>query len=289
MLTVVLTFLANGSSFLAMELQTDLGTLSYDDTGAGPLVVCLPGMGDNRTTYRHLVPLLVAAGHRVVTLDPRGQGESTAVWDDYSPQAIGADLLLLLRHLGAGPATLVTSSYTGATAIWAAAEEPAAFSRLVLIGPFARVMPRPNPVLRLATAAVGRFRPLWTAYWSSLFRTRRPADFAEARARLSRQLAEPGRMAALRAMIAADVAVCEARTGSVTTPALVIMGTKDPDFPDPAAEARLIADRLRGDVVLIDGAGHYPQAEFPAETAAAILASSTGPGRSSAGVSTIAE
>jgi pimeloyl-ACP methyl ester carboxylesterase len=159
----------------------------------------------------------------------------------------------------------------------------------VLIGPFARVMPRPNPALRLAMAAVGRFRPLWTAYWSSLFRTRRPADFAEARARLSRQLAEPGRMAALRAMFAADGAVCEARTASVTTPALVIMGTKDPDFPDPAAEARLIAARLRGDVVMIEGAGHYPQAEYPAETAAAILASSTGPGRKPAGVSTIAE
>lgn len=255
-----------------MELHIASGTLAYDDTGHGPLVVCLPGMGDNRTSYRHLAPLLVAAGHRVVTLDPRGQGESSAAWDDYSPEAIGADLLHLLRHLDAGPATLVTSSYTGATAIWAAAEEPSAFRRLVLIGPFARVMPRPNALLRLAMTAVGRFRPLWTAYWSSLFKTRRPADFAEARARLSAQLAEPGRMAALRAMFAADVSVAEARTASVTTPALVVMGTRDPDFPDPAAEARLIADRLGGDVVMIDGAGHYPQAEFPAETAAAIRA-----------------
>jgi pimeloyl-ACP methyl ester carboxylesterase len=271
-----------------MELQTALGTLTYDDTGRGPLVVCLPGMGDNRTTFRHVVPLLVAAGHRVVTLDPRGQGESAAAWDDYSPEAIGADLLALLRHLNAGPATLVTNSYTGATAIWAAAEEPAAFSRLVLIAPFARVMPKPNAGLRLAVAAVSRFRPLWMAYWSSLFKTRRPADFAEARARLSGQLAEPGRMAALRAMLAADVSVAEARFPSVATPAVVVMGTRDPDFPDPVAEARLIAGRLHGEVVLIDGAGHYPQAEFPAETAAAILAPSTGPGHAADGVSTIA-
>ena len=262
-----------------MELQTAHGTLAYDDTGHGPLVVCLPGLGDNRTTYRHVVPRLVAAGHRVVTLDPRGQGESSAVWADYSPEAIGADLLALLAHLDAGPAVLVTSSYTGATAIWAAAERPAAIARLVLIGPFARVMPRPGPVLRLAVAAVGRFRPLWMAYWSSLFKTRRPADFAEARARLSAQLAEPGRMAALRAMMAADKSVCEARTASVTAPAVVVMGTRDPDFPDPAAEARLIAGRLRGEVVMIEGAGHYPQAEFPAETAAAILAPAGVPGR----------
>ncbi|MFI7542699.1 alpha/beta fold hydrolase [Actinoplanes sp. NPDC049599] len=272
-----------------MRLQTALGALAYDDAGSGPLVVCLPGMGDNRTTYRHLVPLLVAAGHRVVTLDPRGQGESDAAWPDYSPAALGADLLELLRHLDAGPALLVTSSYTGATAVWAAAEEPAAFAGMVLIAPFARVMPKPNVLLRLAVAAVSRFRPLWLAYWSSLFKTRRPDDFAAARARLSRQLAEPGRMAALRAMMSADVAACEARFPEVTTPALVIMGTRDPDFPAPRDEARLIAQRLGGRAVMVDGAGHYPQTEYPAETATAILTLSTGSGPAPGEVTTIAE
>jgi pimeloyl-ACP methyl ester carboxylesterase len=262
-----------------MELKTSLGTLSYDDSGSGPLVICLPGMGDNRHTYRHLAPRLAEAGHRVVLLDPRGQGDSSADWPDYPPEATGADLLALLRHLDAGPATLVTSSYTGATAVWAAAEEPAAFSGLVLIGPFAREMPPPNALLRAAMALIGRFRPLWMAYWSSLFRTRRPDDFPAARARLSRQLARPGRMAVLRAQFAADVSVCERRSPEVTTPATIVMGTKDPDFPDPAAEARLIAGRLRGDVVMIEGAGHYPQAECPAETVAAILAPAGVPDR----------
>jgi pimeloyl-ACP methyl ester carboxylesterase len=271
-----------------MKLHLTHGSLAYDDTGSGPLVVCLPGMGDNRTTYRHLVPLLVAGGHRVVTLDPRGQGESDAAWPDYSPAALGADLLELLRHLDAGPALLVTNSYTGATAVWAAAQEPAAFSGMVLIAPFARVMPAPGRVMRLAVAAVGRFRPLWLAYWSSLFKTRRPDDFADARARLSRQLAGPGRMAALRAMMNADVAACEARFPEVKTPAVVVMGTRDPDFPAPRAEAELIAGRLGGRVVMIDGAGHYPQAEYPAETATAILTLSTGPGPAAGEVTTIA-
>jgi pimeloyl-ACP methyl ester carboxylesterase len=272
-----------------MRLQTTLGSLAYDDAGRGPLVVCLPGLGDNRTTYRHLVPLLVADGHRVVTLDPRGQGESDAVWPDYSPEAIGADLLELLRHLDAGPALLVTSSYTGATAIWAAAGAPEAFSGLVLIGPFTRVMPALNPMLKLVVAAVGRFRPLWVAYWSSLFKTRKPADFAAARKLLSRQLAEPGRMAALRAMMGADVSACEARFPEVRTPALVVMGTRDPDFPSPRDEADLVAGRLGGQVVMIDGAGHYPQAEYPAETAAAISTLSTGSGPAAGEVTTIAE
>lgn len=255
-----------------MELKTAHGTLSYDDTGSGPLMVCLPGLGDNRRSYRHLAPLLVDAGFRVVTLDPRGQGDSDAVWDDYTPEAIGADLLTLLRRLDAGPATLITNSYTGATAVWAAAEEPSAFASLVLIAPFVRAMPAPGLAMRLAVAAVVRFRPLWLAYWSSLFKGGRPADFAQARTVLSRQLAQPGRMAAVRAMTAADKSVSEARMPQVSTPVLVVMGTKDPDFPDPAAEAALVARRLRGEVVLVDGAGHYPQAERPEQTAAAIRA-----------------
>jgi pimeloyl-ACP methyl ester carboxylesterase len=41
------------------------------------------------------------------------------------------------------------------------------------------------------------------------------------------------------------------------------MGEKDPDFSDPEAEARWIGERLGGDVVMVDGAGHYPQAERP--------------------------
>ncbi|MGA5302731.1 alpha/beta fold hydrolase [Nucisporomicrobium flavum] len=271
-----------------MRLQTPLGSLAYDDTGSGPLVVCLPGIGDNRQSYRHLTPLLTAAGHRVVTLDPRGQGESDAVWPDYSPDATADDVLALLRHLDAGPALLLANSYTAASAVRVAAVAPEAVSGLVLTGPFVRVMPRPNAFLRLAVAAVGRFRPLWMAYWASSFKARRPADFAAARRRLAAQMAEPGRMAALRAQFSGDKSACEALLGDVHVPALVVMGTKDADFPDPAAEAQLIADRLHGTVMMIEGGGHYPHAEFPERTAAAVRSLSTGPGAGGDGVTKLA-
>ena len=284
---LMLTPLANGSSFTAMRLQTAQGALAYDDSGSGPLVICLPGMGDNRTTFRHLAPLLVTAGHRVVTLDPRGQGESDTAWPDYSPEATADDTLELLRHLDAGPALLVANSYTAASAVRAAALAPDLISGIVLTGPFARQMPKPNPALRAVLAVMGRVRPLWMAYWATLSKNR-PADFAEARRRLSAELAQPGRMAVLRAQFAADKSGCEALLESVSVPALVVMGTRDPDFPDPAAEARLLAGRLRGTVTMIEGAGHYPQAEFPAETAAAVLSLSTGLGAGDGGVTKLA-
>ena len=57
----------------------------------------------------------------------------------------------------------------------------------------------------------------------------------------------------------------------VATPALVLMGIKDPDFKHPEAEAAWVAHAVHAECHLIPGAGHYPQAEFPAETAALIL------------------
>ncbi len=47
----------------------------------------------------------------------------------------------------------------------------------------------------------------------------------------------------------------------VAAPVLVVMGADDPDFPDPAAEAQWIADRLHGEVLLVPECGHYPQSQ----------------------------
>src|SRR5215469_14014539 len=86
------------------------GRLAYDDQGTGPLVVCMPSMGDLRQEYRFLTPRLVEAGYRVVTMDLRGLGESSVHWPDYSVAAVGADVLALIRHLHAGPARIVGTS-----------------------------------------------------------------------------------------------------------------------------------------------------------------------------------
>jgi hypothetical protein len=38
-------------------------------------------------------------------------------------------------------------------------------------------------------------------------------------------------------------------------PALVVTGTRNPDFPDAAAEARWLAAQLHADSLIVDGAG----------------------------------
>src|SRR6059058_2207033 len=100
--------MANSVSLLAMTTTRYLdlpdGRLAYDDTGEGPLVVCVPAMFDLRSEYRSLAPRLVSAGYRVVTFDLRGMGGSSATWPVYGSEPTGRDLLALLRHLNAGPA-----------------------------------------------------------------------------------------------------------------------------------------------------------------------------------------
>ena len=46
-------------------------------------------------------------------------------------------------------------------------------------------------------------------------------------------------------------------------PTLVVMGTRDPDFDDPASEAATMAGLVGGTTAMIEGAGHYPHAEMP--------------------------
>jgi pimeloyl-ACP methyl ester carboxylesterase len=79
-------------------------------------------------------------------------------------------------------------------------------------------------------------------------------------------------------MAAAGHNAADAALPHVTAPSLVVMGSKDPDFPDPAAEAHLTAERLTGPagVLLVDGAGHYPHTEQPAAVSPAVLAFLTG-------------
>jgi pimeloyl-ACP methyl ester carboxylesterase len=48
------------------------------------------------------------------------------------------------------------------------------------------------------------------------------------------------------------------------------MGERDPDFPDPRAEAEWIARALHASVVMVPDAGHYPQSQQPEITTSAV-------------------
>ena len=250
--------------------STEEGSIAFDDTGGdGPLVVAIPGMGDLRGEYRYLVPLLTASGHRVVTLDVRGHGESSAQWKDVSAHAIGRDVLALMTHLGQQQAVLIGNSFSAGSALWAAHDAPERVRAVVMIGPVVRD-PKNLPWYIKAVLAIGLGGPwrvgFWLTYWNSLFPSRKPTDVKPYREALGRNLREPARMDALKRMIYLSKGDTEAMletSGKMGKPTLVVMGTKDADFPDPAAEAQWVASKTGADVVLLQGAGHYPQTEMP--------------------------
>jgi pimeloyl-ACP methyl ester carboxylesterase len=253
-------------------MQTKDGSLAYEVSGSGPLVICVPSMGDLRQEYRLLAPRLVEAGFHTASLDVRGHGESSVHWADFSVAGVGSDILALIDQLGGGPAVVIGTSMAAGAAVWAAAEAPERLRGLVLIGPFVRGGGSPLVNLLMAVMFGRPWGPgMWQRYYTRLYPTQRPDDFASYSSKLRANLAEPGRLEALQGMLRASKSAAEARLPRVSTPALVLMGSKDPDFKDPSREAAWVAQAIHAEFRMLAGAGHYPQAEFPAETAALII------------------
>jgi pimeloyl-ACP methyl ester carboxylesterase len=255
-------------------LKLPEGQIAYDDSGGdGPLVICVPGLGDVRGQYRFLAPKLVAAGFRVVTMDLPGHGQSSVDWPAYSPALVGADIVAMVRHLGASKAFILGNSMAGGSAVWAAAEIPDNIAGIVLIDPFTRVISA--SAFLLAFLKVAMLRPwgpsFWSIYYGSLYKTAPPADLDSYRAALVSNLKEPGRIEATKALIFASQAPCEARIPDFHEPVLVVMGSRDSDFSDPAAEADWVATHLHGKKLMVDGAGHYPHVEYPDVVAEAVI------------------
>lgn len=254
------------------HLQREGGRIAYEVHGEGPLVVCVPGMGDLRQSYRFLAPRLASAGYRVATMDLRGLGASSATWASYGQRAIGDDLRALVEHLG-GPAVLVGHSFTPESAMVATMGAKEKVRGVVLLGPWAR-RPELGAAKAFVVRRVVRSPLLWSLFYRSLYPGEKPEDFAAYLRALRRNLREKGRKEAFSRMAAPEaVDALDVRT-DFQAPALIVMGDRDPDFEDPAAEAEAMREalpRTEARVVMIPACGHYPHAQRPEETAAALL------------------
>jgi pimeloyl-ACP methyl ester carboxylesterase len=250
------------------------GTLAYSDYDAdGELVLMLPGMGALRSEYRYLAPKLSEAGYHAVTVDLRGQGESSVPWESYDVLSVGGDILALIDHLNAGPAHLIGTSFAAASMVWTAAERPDQIRSLVLISPFVRAT-KINPIM-LALFWLMMNNPwrvrTWAMYYGTLFPSHKPPDFQDYLKKLRENLSERGRFNAVKRLGTSSRQPSAERLTRVKTPTLVIIGTKDPDFPDPAAEGRIVADQIGGALAFVEGSGHYPQTEMPKKTTPIVI------------------
>ncbi|WP_433088021.1 alpha/beta fold hydrolase [Dactylosporangium sp. CA-052675] len=262
-------------------LNVDGGTLAYEVTGSGPLVVLAHGIGNDRQAYRFVTPLLVAAGYRVAALDLRGCGESSVGWTSCTRTDIAGDLIALITHLG-GPAVLVGHSISGGAATIAAAKAPSLITAVVELAPFTRKLSYSLGAFRVARYRQGALNLLGAGLFGSVARWRRyleiaspqprPADWDASLAHIESKLREPGRMKSFQLMGRSTPADAAAQLGNVRCPVLIIEGDLDPDWVNPRAEGEAIVAALPaglGRLDMIAGAGHYPHVQFPERVVAA--------------------
>jgi pimeloyl-ACP methyl ester carboxylesterase len=265
-----------------LYLDVPGGRIAYELTGQGPLIVLSHGIGDLRQSYRFLAPLLVEASYRVANANLRGHGDSSIGFQSISRSDVAGDLLALIRHLG-GPAVIVGQSFSGGAATIAAAQAPELVTAIVEIGPFTRrlktdlgamlrVRRYRQGMLRMGGVTAFQSLRMWLRYLDLAY-ANKPSDWSNYQAALRAKLKEPGRMSEFLKTTNTTGADAEVQLPNVQCPALIVMGTADPDFPDPAAEGEAIVAALRpglGTLRTIEGGGHYIQAERPDDLAALV-------------------
>jgi len=248
--------------------------VSYAGAGdSGDVVLLVHGYGGDRNSWLFLQEPL-AARHRVYALDLPGHGTSAKDVGDGSVDLLADAVLGVLDAVGPGRAHLVGHSLGGAVVLAAAARSPGRIASLTLFAP-AGFGPSINAgyVRGFAAAQTRReLKPLvGQLFADEQLVTRQVVDDLLAYKRLD------GVDAALAALAETlldgdeqriDSAAAVRALGEVV-PVTVVWGSADRIIP--AEQASSVAAVAPGAAVrVIDGAGHMPHMERPAEAQAAV-------------------
>jgi non-heme chloroperoxidase len=246
--------------------------LAYVEQGArnGPAIVMLHGYTDSHRSFDLLCQQLPESW-RVIALTQRGHGQSDKPASGYEAHDIASDIPLFLDALGIETAVIAGHSMGAMTALQVAADYPGRVAGLVLMGAFAGYSDKPE-VAELA-AAVASFDEhvdgeFVLAFQESTFAEPIPQRFLDTIIAESLRCPAFVWRAALQGQLNAAVMKAARRCQA---PALLIHGAKDAFVPitdqlklrDALPSARLFS---------MQGVGHTPHWERPAETSALIQA-----------------
>lgn len=237
------------------------GKLAYEVSGEGPVVLCLPSLGDTRREYEFFAPALVQAGYRVISTDLRGMGGSEGRFKSFNIPQLCADITAILDAENVGQVILVGCSVSGASAGLYAADHPERVKGLIMFNP---IMHTGNLFISYLMAGALKLPGLGKKIWLSYFKTLYPSRPVEAEylAQLKELLGKPGAMKSI-------VGMCRARRidndiQRIQVPTLIYFGSKDPDFKNPQAEADLVQQKIpAARIKVLAGLGHYPHREQP--------------------------
>lgn len=117
------------------HFEHDHRRIAYQDHGTGPRPIVLThGLLMDGRMYAKLVPQLVQRGHRVITADMFGHGESGHPHEmtEYSMSQYGRDVVALLDHLGLAKAVIGGTSLGANVALEVAVLAPQRVQALVV-------------------------------------------------------------------------------------------------------------------------------------------------------------
>jgi non-heme chloroperoxidase len=230
--------------------------------GTGPTIVCVHGLTASRHDWGPMAPLLVQAGYRLLAVDQRGHGDSTAGAKGYGSTQLGHDLAFVLGALDVQAVALMGHSMGGMAAMSYAVDYEEDFRRrietLILLATAGSLKTARHSLgLRLGGIGIPEaIRPpkerLRVAAGLSAFGAHPSLHMIDEAIRSFENCSEDVRRAATSELRGHDVLD---RLHSVVAPALVIGGTRD-QLIRPF-EVRELAAALDGtELAMLDGAGH---------------------------------
>jgi pimeloyl-ACP methyl ester carboxylesterase len=248
-------------------LETNRGSIAYDERGTGGPVVMLSSGAHDRHDFDGLRDLL--PGFRSIALDWPGHGESPAGNEPATAMGFADVAEELVAQLAPEGAIVLGNSVGGFAAARLAIRRPELVRGLVLIdsGGF---LPR-SPQVRVFCALMARPRFLRAIYPWFANRYMRPQGKADRRVRdvgIATTRQDPGLAAVsgLWGSFASPEHDLRKEATSIQAPTLVVWGTRDPVIPLKAG--RTIAAAIPGAQLELLDTGHAPQVSEPADFAA---------------------
>ena len=229
----------------------------------GPALVFINSLGSDLRIWQEVAPAFTEQ-FRVILYDKRGHGLSDAPSAPYTIDEHTDDLLALLDHLGVEKASLVGLSVGGMIAQRMAVRAPERVQSITLCCTAAKIGTPELWADRIGAVETGGIEPIADAvlqrWFTPLFHRTRADDLAGWRNMLVRTPAHgyAGTCAAIRD---ADL---RPDAGRIAVPTLCVAG--DQDGSTPAEVVKGTAELIPGArFALIEGAGHIPCVEKPAE------------------------